>query len=99
MPAFAAWLIGAFFSVLATEVGKLLISFAIGIVAYTGIKATATFVKDYALSSLGSMPNEIVSLMAYMKVGVCINIIFSAMLVRMLINGLQSDTVKRFVMK
>lgn len=99
MPYLVSALLGGLLRLIGYLAFKVLFSLGIGFVVYKGLETTIDFVKDYALSSLGSLPGEIVSLMAYMKVGVCINIIFSAMLVRMLINGLQSDTVKRFALK
>jgi len=99
MPALASAILGGLVLLVGTLVGKVLVSLGMGIIIYKGLETTIDFVKDYALSSLGNLPNEILGLIAYMKVGVCINIVFSAMLVRMILNGLQSDTVKRFVMK
>ena len=99
MPAFVAALIGGLISIIGTLVGKALISIGIGIIAYQGFKVVLDWLKDQMINSITSMDASIVSLVAYMKVGVSINIIFSALAVRMVLNGLQSDTLKKFVLK
>lgn len=99
MPAFIAALLGGLISIVGTLIGKALVSLGIGIVVFKGIETTIDWAKESAVQSLFNLPAEITSLLAYMKVGNCINIVFSAMIVRMVLNGLTSDTVKRFIAK
>lgn len=80
-------------------VGRVLVSLGLGVVTYTGMSTSLTFLKTQALSAIGGMGAEVIAVMSYMKVGVCISIITSAIAARMLVTGLQSDTVKRWVLK
>lgn len=79
--------------------GQVLLALGMGIVTYKGVDVTMDFLKSQAIGAFGALPSDIASLVAFLKVGVCINIIFSAMLVRATLNGLQSGAFKRFVLK
>lgn len=80
-------------------VGRVLVSLGLGVVTYAGMSTSLTFLKSQALSAIGGMGAEAIALMSYMKIGVCISIVTSAIAARMLVTGLQSDTVKRWVLK
>lgn len=80
-------------------VGRVLVSLGLGVVTYTGMSTSLTFLKTQALTAMGGMGSDAIAIMSYMKVGVCISIITSAIAARMLVTGLQSDTVKRWVLK
>ncbi len=79
--------------------GRALVALGIGVVTYTGMNASLTWLKGQAISALQGMGGEYVALLSHMKVGVCISIVTSAILARALVNGVQSDTVKRWVIK
>lgn len=80
-------------------VGRVLVSLGLGVVTYAGMSTSLTFLKSQALGAIGGMGAEAIALMSYMKIGVCISIVTSAIAARMLVTGLQSDTVKRWVLK
>lgn len=79
--------------------GRALVALGIGVVTYSGINTTVSWVKQQAISSLLGLGPEVVGVLGLLKVGTCINIVFSAMLVRAVINGIQGDTFKRWVHK
>jgi Protein of unknown function (DUF2523) len=79
--------------------GRALVALGIGVATYTGISTTVAWVKQQAVSSLLGLGPEVVGILGMLKVGVCINIVFSAMLARAVINGIQGDTFKRWVHK
>ncbi|MGJ7527363.1 DUF2523 domain-containing protein [Variovorax sp. GB1P17] len=79
--------------------GRVLVALGIGAVTYTGINTTVGWVKAQAVSALLGLGPEVVGILGMLKVGVCINIVFSAMLARAVINGIQGDTFKRWVHK
>ncbi|MFT4248017.1 MAG: DUF2523 domain-containing protein [Pseudomonas sp.] len=97
MPYIVAILLQGLLYLVGSMAGRVLVALGIGVVTYTGISTAMTFAKTTALSALAN--TEWVAVLGYMKVGVAINIVFSAMLARQVINGLQSDTVKRWVIK
>lgn len=99
MPVFLAALGGVLINIAATVAGRVLIALGIGVVSYTGLDFTLSFLKTQAVSSLTGLPAEVVGLISFMKVGVCISIITSAIAVRATLQGLTGGTVKRWVLK
>lgn len=80
-------------------IGRALVALGFSFVTYTGTAASINWLKANALSSISGLDPSWVNLLAFMKVGVAISIVFSAILTRLLVTGLTSDTVKRLVMK
>lgn len=99
MPAILAALLGGLINIVGTMAGRVLVALGIGVVTYSGISVTLNWLKTEAIQSVSGLPAEVIGLIAYMKVGVCINIIFSAILIRAALNGLTGDTMKRWVLK
>ncbi len=79
--------------------GRVLLSLGIASVTYTGMNASLTFLKTQAVNALSGLGADVVQMLGVLKVGSCISIVFSAMLARLLINGVSSDTFKRWVHK
>ncbi|MDQ0608899.1 hypothetical protein QFZ83_003070 [Variovorax sp. W1I1] len=79
--------------------GRVLVALGIGVATYTGLNTTFTWLKSQAVSAFLGLGPEVVGILGMLKVGVCINIIFSAMLARAVINGIQGDTFKRWIHK
>ena len=99
MPMFIASLLGGLINIAGTLAGQVLIALGISVVTYTGVDTTLTFLKDGALSSIQALPAGVPALLSYMKVGVCISILSSAMVARMTLTGLTSGAFKRWVHK
>lgn len=99
MPIFLASLLGGLLSIVGSLVGRVVLALGFAAVAYTGISSSLDFLKDSAVSALLGLPPDVVGLMGVMKVGQSVSIIFSAITARLLLNGLSSDTVKRWVMR
>lgn len=77
-------------------VGQVLVSLGIGVITYVGVDQSLSFAKTQALSAMQGMGADVVALLSYMKVGVCINIITSAILMRMTGQGLKNGAMKAF---
>jgi hypothetical protein len=90
MPAFIAALLGGLVNIAGQLAGRVLLALGFGAITYTGVSASLSFVKSQALSSLSGLPADLLGLMAFMKVGECISIISSAILVRMTLAGLSA---------
>ena len=99
MPVFVAAIGGMLINIVGTLVGRVLIALGISVVTYTGVSASLDWLKAGALSALAGLPADMVGLIAYMKVGVCISIITSAIAARAVINGISGDSFKKWVMK
>ncbi len=99
MPWLGAVIMGALLNVIGTLVGRVLTALGMGVISYTGFSITLDWLKQNAVSSLVSLPPEMVGILALMKVGSCISMVASALLVRLTLQGMQSDTVKSWVKK
>ncbi|WP_343590352.1 DUF2523 domain-containing protein [Paracidovorax wautersii] len=95
MPTFVAAIGGMLLNLAGSLAGQVLLSLGIAVVTYTGTDAALDKLKADALGAMSGMPRELVALLAYMKVGVAMSIIFSAVAVRLSLSGM-SGAVKRF---
>ena len=86
-------------SIVGSMVGRVLVALGISVITYTGISATIDALKADAIAAFHALPPELFRLLAYMKVGVAISIIASAITARLVLAGLTSGTVKRWVLK
>lgn len=99
MPAFLAALGGVLINITATLVGRVFLALGLGVVSYSGANASLDWLKGQAVANIQALPPEVVGMLSTMRVGQCISIIVSAILARAVINGVQSDTVKKWVIK
>lgn len=97
MPAFIPMIGGMLLTLVASLVGRVLASLGMAIVTFIGITRALDYLKDLIVQGLGQLPADVVQLLGMMKVGTALSIVFSAMFASMLLNGLQSDTFKRWV--
>ena len=72
----------------------MLIALGLTVVSYTGVDTVLGKLKADAIGALMGLPPDLVAMLGYMKVGVCISIIASAVAVRMGLSGL-GGVVKR----
>ncbi|WP_038206670.1 DUF2523 domain-containing protein [Xenophilus azovorans] len=96
MPAIIALLMRGLLWAAGSIAGQVLVSLGIGVITYTGIDMSLDYAKSQALGAMQGMGADIVNLMAYMKIGVCINIITSAIVMRMTGQGLKNGAMKAF---
>jgi len=90
---------GILINVAGSVAGRVLAALGIGVTSYTGLSTSLDWLKDQALDALDGVPATIISLLSFMKVGTCINIIITAIGVRLVITGMTSDVLKRWVLK
>lgn len=99
MPFLAGLILNGLLSIAGTLAGRALLALGFGIVSYSGVSVSLTWLKTQAIASASALPPQAYQLLSYMQVGNFINLIFSALLARMILNGLQGDTVKKWVSK
>jgi hypothetical protein len=99
MPVFLAALIGGLVSAVGSITGRVLVALGIGFVAFTGIDTGLGELKALVVNSGNALPAQIIGMLGVLKVGTCINILFSALTARLVIQGLTSGTLKRMVVK
>lgn len=97
MPTFIAALLGGLVNIAGTLAGRVLIALGISVVTYSGLATSLDYLKTSAVSALTGLPSELVGILAVMKVGSCISIMMSAVTVRMTLNGLTGDTMRKWV--
>lgn len=99
MPVFIAAIGGMLLNITSSIVGRVFVALGLAVVTYTGLSVTTDQLTSLLDQSLSGLPADILGMLGYMKVGVAINIILSAIAARMLINSMSSDTFKRWVLK
>ena len=99
MPTFIAALGGLLINLVGTLAGRALIALGISVVTYSGVNVTMNALKAQAISSFSALPAEVFGILGIMKVGQCISIITSAIVARLVLNGLTGDTFKKWVHK
>ena len=98
MPAFIPMIGGMLLTIVASMVGRVLASLGLSVITFIGITNALDYLKQLIMQSLGALPGGVVQFLGVMKVGTALSIIFSAMFASMLLNGLQSDTFKKWVL-
>lgn len=100
MPWFIAALLGGLRFAAGSIAAQVLIGLGIAVVSYTGIDLTFGYLKAQALANIGGLPAEVVGLLSYMQVGRCINIVTSAMMMRLGMTAVRNAAgvlaIKRF---
>lgn len=98
MPAFLGMFGGVLLSLVGGLVGRVLASLGLSIVTFYGITQAIDFLKGLIISNINQLPVVVVQLLSVMKVGTALSIVFSAMFASMLLNGINSDTFKKWVL-
>ena len=96
---FAQAIGGVLVSVAGNVVSRVLVALGIGVVTYTGMNFTLDWLKGQVVANIQSLPPEVIGMLSTMKVGNCISVILSAMLIRLSLNGMTGDSFKRWVKK
>lgn len=99
MPAIL-WALGSLLvNIAGSMAGRVLIALGIGVATYTGVNASLDWLKSQAVQAFQGLPADVLGMLGTMKVGQCISIVTSAIVARSIINGVQSDTFKRWVIR
>jgi hypothetical protein len=102
VPLWIAALLGGLVQAVGTLVGRVLVSLGLGLVVYSGLDTSLSWLGAETmarLSSVSSLGSTAVALLGVLQVGTCVNILLSALSVRLVLRGLTSGTVKRWVHK
>lgn len=99
MPMIIAALLGGLLQFAGTMVGKVLVSLGVGYVTFTAVDTSVAWAKDSFFANVNLLPPMAVQLLGTLKVGQCVNMLFSALLARLTLNGMTSGTIKKMVQK
>lgn len=98
MPWLAAIFGNMLLGIAGSLVAQVLVGLGVGVVTYTGTDMAVTWLKTSAVAAFQGLPGEVIGMLSLMKVGSCISMVFSALVVRMTISGIASGS-KSFVKK
>jgi hypothetical protein len=76
---------------------KVLAGLGMGYVAYQGADLLVTQNEEQVLLLISTFPPLVVTVLGVLKVGVCLKIVFSAMIMRLTIFGLNQSVIRRMV--
>ncbi|WP_382155138.1 DUF2523 domain-containing protein [Hydrogenophaga sp. ANAO-22] len=91
----AGWIVAGLASGVGQIVAKTLVTLGIGYVSYTGLDALITLNEAQILTLIQTLPPTAVQLLGVLKVGTCIRIVFSALMMRATLFGLNEGVIKR----
>lgn len=99
MPFIIASLLGGLIEITATLAGRVMVALGIAAVTYTGMTSSLDWLQAQAVASFAGVGADVIGMLSHMKVGQFISLMSSSMVARSLINGVQGDTVKKWVTK
>ncbi|MBN9365726.1 MAG: DUF2523 domain-containing protein [Comamonadaceae bacterium] len=99
MPVFVAAIGGMLLNIVGSMVGRIFVALGMVVMTYKGLDSSVTWLQGQAVSSLSGLPGEALSLVGYMRVGEAISIVGSAITTRLILDGVQSDSFKKWVLK
>lgn len=97
------WIIAILGNLLLTVAGSFLAQMLVGagvaVATYTGVDFTITMFRDQFVTASSGLSSPVLGMMALMKIGSCVSMMISAVLMRMTLNGFTSGTFKSWVKK
>ncbi len=92
-------LLYAFFAMLSAAIGPMLIRFlvsiGVGAIVFTGVDTFVTQYQSTVMASLSGMPAGALQIIGILKIGTCVNIMFSALAMRAAVAGMNAGSVKK----
>lgn len=99
MPGFiVAWLL-ALGPIFTNAIARVALAFGVGFAVYTGMDAVLDQVHSLALAQYGALPSAVVGMLGLMRVDQALNLILSAVAVRLTLEGLTGGGLRKLVWK
>lgn len=99
MPAFVAALLGGLISIAGTIAGRVLVGLGFAIVSYSGVSAVVDQLVGQLNVSLAGLPQLALQILVVAKVPEALNLMISSLVARATLDGLNSDVIKRLVLR
>ena len=100
MPALVIWLGRLLLGIALSILGTLLARLGLGVATYSGVSLAMSSVKTLVFNQFVGLPPLALQLIGVLQLGTVLNIMFSAVALKALMNGLRSDgMIKRFRLK
>jgi hypothetical protein len=91
-----AALIGALLQVVGSFVGRALISAGIGYAAFKGIDTSISWAKQHFFEAAGGLPPVSIQVLGLMQVDTAVNMLVSALVMRLTFKGMTAGVMKSF---
>ena len=100
MPMIVSWILGGLLQIASSLVGRVLLALGFGFVEYAGFSALIDNVKQQASSLIGALGSSSLAEWAgFFRIDVHLSIVLSAIGVKVMLNALSGDKVRRLVQK
>lgn len=100
MPLFISAILGGLIEIAGSLVGRVLLALGFGFVEYTGISVLVDSVKQQALSLVANVgASSLAEWAGFFRIDVHISVILSAIGVKVALNALGGDKIRRLVQK
>ena len=91
----AGWIVAGLASGVGQIVAKTLVTLGVGYVTYTGLDALIDLNEGQIITLIQTLPPTAQQLLGVLKVGTCIRIVFSALVMRATLFGMNEGVIKR----
>jgi xanthosine utilization system XapX-like protein len=99
MPAFFGFLATALVGLVGSMIGRILVVLGLSVVYYRGLDVALTWFKDTIYAQFDAMPPSVIALIGVLQISTCVNIMFTAMGIKVTLLGLNSEGFKRLVLQ
>jgi hypothetical protein len=99
MPVFVIWLIEGLIAVAGTLVGKVLLSMGFAMVVFSGIDLLFTQLQGMVITNLNALPAAVLPMLGLLKIGTCVNMLFTAYATRLTLAGITGGALSKMVRK
>lgn len=99
MPIFVAALLGGLVQIAGSLVGRVLLSLGLGFVTYSGVSASLDYFRGLFVQYSQGSGATVAGLLGVLQVDVALGILIAAVTARLVLDGLNSGTVKKLVGK
>lgn len=100
MPMIVSWILAGLIQVAGSLVGRVLLALGFGFVEYVGFSALIDNIKSQASSLIGAVgSSELAAWAGFFRIDVHLSIILSAIGVKVMLNALGGDKIRRLVQK
>lgn len=96
-----AFLVGALVQAASSFVGSALVALGVSAVTYKGVSTLFDYIKGIAFANMDAAASygNLAGWLGLLKVGTCMNILFSAVAARLVLKGLTGGSIKKWVTK
>jgi hypothetical protein len=99
MPAAFGFLGTLLVGLVGSIIGRILLVLGLTVVYYRGIDVALTWLKSQMYDQFNAMPAVAIQLIGVLQISTCVNILFTAMGIKVTLLGLNSEGFKRLVMQ